>query len=115
VITYQAIQFHNKIGIEKKQARLYYLSQYWTSAVKKIPTVSIGTSSKREYACAISLLQIDQLDPQTVAIRLQKEHQIHAVAIDIHNVKGVRITPNVYTLKKDLDQLVEAISLISKT
>lgn len=111
----QAIQFHNKIGIQKKEARLFHLSRYWTSAVKKLPAVSIGTSSKRKYACAISLLQIDHLKPHTVAARLHKEHQIHAVAIDIQNVRGVRITPNVYTLKKDLDQLIEAISLISKT
>jgi len=111
----QAINFHEKIGIKRKEARLRHLTSYWTNAVESISGVSIGTSAKKEFGCAISLLQINHLSPNTVAQRLYSEFNIHAVAIDIHNVFGVRITPNVYTLKKDLDLLIEAITFISQT
>jgi len=111
----QAIHFHKKIGIKRKEARLFHLSEYWTKAVKNIPGISIGTSTDKKFACAISLLQIAHLSPYKIAHSLQSKYKIHAVAIDIQNVRGVRITPNVYTLKKELDQLIEAISLLSIT
>jgi selenocysteine lyase/cysteine desulfurase len=36
------------------------------------------------------------------------------VAIEWENIKGVRITPNVYTTTKELDVLVEGITQFAK-
>lgn len=109
----QAIEFHLKIGSKRKEARLHHLKHYWASAVNKINGVNIGTSLDPKYSCGIALLQVDHLKPHKVASRLFKEYNIHAVSIDYHNIQGVRITPNVYTLEKDLDYLIQAISDIS--
>jgi selenocysteine lyase/cysteine desulfurase len=38
------------------------------------------------------------------------KYQIFTVAIDYANVQGCRISPNVYTTPKELDQLVKALS-----
>ncbi|HYH14689.1 MAG TPA: aminotransferase, partial [Flavisolibacter sp.] len=40
---------------------------------------------------------------------LFKNHRIHTTSIDWENIHGVRITPNVYTTTKNLDELVEGI------
>ncbi|HET6539217.1 MAG TPA: aminotransferase, partial [Chryseolinea sp.] len=46
---------------------------------------------------------------------LMDKYKIHAVAIDWENIHGVRITPNVYTITKELDLLVEGISAFAKS
>jgi hypothetical protein len=45
---------------------------------------------------------------------LFEKFKIHAVGIDTANIRGVRITPNVYTTTRDLDLLVDAISRFAK-
>ena len=39
----QAIDFHNAIGAERKQARLHYLKRYWADQVKNHPNIQINT------------------------------------------------------------------------
>jgi len=41
---------------------------------------------------------------------LFSNHKIHTTTIDWQNIKGARITPNVYTTIKNLDVLVTGIS-----
>lgn len=113
--TGQAIQFHQMIGSERKQKRLHYLKNYWAERAIQIPGVSIGTSLKPEFGCAIGLLQIQGKTPAQVDSYLFDKHKIHAVGIVWENISGVRITPNTYTLPSDLDILVDGISKLSKT
>ncbi|HAE12728.1 MAG TPA: aminotransferase, partial [Bacteroidetes bacterium] len=40
----QAVDFHMMIGPERKEARLRYLKDYWTSKVKDLPGVFLNTS-----------------------------------------------------------------------
>lgn len=113
--TGQAIQFHQMIGSERKQKRLHYLKNYWAEKALQLPGVSIGTSLKPEFACAIGLLQIKGKTPAQIDSYLFDKHKIHSVGIVWENISGVRITPNTYTLPADLDVLVDAISKLSKT
>jgi selenocysteine lyase/cysteine desulfurase len=55
------------------------------------------------------------IEPEVLSGKLMGEYQIHAVAIKWENISGVRITPHVYTLTRDLDRLVEAVTALSKT
>jgi selenocysteine lyase/cysteine desulfurase len=108
----QAIDFHEMIGGERKEARLHYLKTYWTDAVKQVPGVSIGTSPLPGFGCAIGLLKIEGKEPGEVSEELFQKHRIHTVAINWENIHGVRITPNVYTLTSDLDRLIAAIRVM---
>ena len=113
--TGQAIQFHQMIGSERKQKRLHYLKNYWAERAMQIPGVTIGTSLKPEFGCAIGLLQIQEKTPAQVDSYLFDKHKIHTVGIVWENISGVRITPNTYTLPSDLDILVDGIAKLSKT
>jgi selenocysteine lyase/cysteine desulfurase len=42
-----------------------------------------------------------------------KEFNIFTVAIDYANIHGCRITPNVYTTTKELDQFVVALKTLA--
>ncbi|MDX1478338.1 MAG: aminotransferase class V-fold PLP-dependent enzyme [Saprospiraceae bacterium] len=105
----QAVEFHEMIGSARKQARLQYLKRYWTDAVVDLPGVSIGTSLDPRFGCAIALLEIEGKKPQDVTQFLFRDHKIHTTAINWENIHGVRITPNVYTVRNDLDRLISAI------
>ncbi len=108
-----AVNFHEMIGIKRKQERLHFLKTYWTEKALELPGVSIGTSLMPEYSCGISLLQIKDKNPSDVASFLFTKYKIHSVAINWENIHGVRITPNVYTRLKDLDRLVEALTVFT--
>jgi selenocysteine lyase/cysteine desulfurase len=49
------------------------------------------------------------MPPATLAKILFEKYKIYTVGIDTGNVVGCRITPNVFTTTKELDQLVAAI------
>ena len=53
--------------------------------------------------------------PQQLADKLLKDFKIFTVAIDHPYIKGVRITPHLYTSIADLDKFVEAIKSISNS
>ena len=110
-----AIEFHNMIGIERKQKRLHYLKNYWAEKLMRIPGVRIHTSLKPEYGCAIGLFSIEGKELAKIAHHLQYKHKIHITTIDWENIYGIRITPNVYTLTSDLDRLVRAIEDMLRT
>ncbi len=110
----QAINFHQMIGASRKEKRLHYLKSYWTDKVKDLPNISIGTSQKPEFGCAIALLKVDGKNPGDVGHFLFQDYKIHTVPIKWENINGVRITPNVYTRIEDLDRLVKAITELSK-
>jgi selenocysteine lyase/cysteine desulfurase len=106
----KAIEFHEMIGIERKQQRLQYLKNYWMEKVKEVPGVLLHTSFKPAFGCAIGSVSVKGTDINALSAHLLEKYGIHTVAINWENIHGVRITPNVYTTIKQLDILVEGIT-----
>ena len=104
-----AIDFYNAMGAEKKEARMRYLQQYWTSRVKDLPNIVINTPTENNRSCGIANVGIKGITPSVLEKQLLKEHKIYTVAIDYANVQGCRITPNVFTNLEDLDVFVGAL------
>jgi selenocysteine lyase/cysteine desulfurase len=109
-----AIAFYNTLGPERKEARLRYLQQYWTSRVRNLPNVVLNTPADPARACGIANVGIRGMKPALLAETLLKKYGIFTVAIDYANVQGCRITPNVYTSTSELDALVEALKEMGK-
>jgi selenocysteine lyase/cysteine desulfurase len=108
-----AIDFYNMIGAERKEKRLRYIQQYWTSRVKNIPKIIINTPTDDKRSCGIANVGIAGMTPADLAKRLMDEHKIFTVAIDTANVHGCRITPNVYTTVEELDAFVAALKKLA--
>lgn len=104
-----AVDFHQSIGSARKFARLHYLKNYWAERVKDIPGVRLHTSLKPEYAGAVALFSIDGMKASEVDGHLLNQHKVHTVGIEWENIKGVRVTPHIYTSPRDLDRLVRGI------
>lgn len=111
----KAIDFHEMIGIERKQKRLHYLKNYWMEKVKDLPNVKLNTSMHPKWGCAIGNVGIEGKKPNELDSFLMNNYKVHTVAINWENIIGVRITPNVYTTTKNLDVLVEGIKEFVKS
>lgn len=108
-----AIRFHKMVGADRKEARLRYLQQYWTDKVRSIPKVYLNTPTGNR-ACAIANVGVTGMTPAQLATTLFDEHRIYTVAINTGPVRGVRVTPHLYTTTADLDALVTALTAISR-
>jgi selenocysteine lyase/cysteine desulfurase len=104
-----AIDFYEKIGAVRKEARLRYLQNYWTDKVRHLPNVILNTPADPTRSCAIANVGIKGMKPQNLADTLLRKYKIYTVAIDGANVHGCRITPNLYTTTKELDIFVAAL------
>ncbi len=107
-----AIQFHEKIGIQRKEARLRFLQEYWTKQVRNIKSIMVNTPADTQRACGIANVGVSNLKPAALAKTLLEKYKIWTVAIDYANVQGVRITPHVYTTTDELDVFVKALKSI---
>lgn len=108
-----AIEFYKKIAMVRKEARLRYLQNYWTSRVSEIPNVFFNTPKENKRACAIANVGIKNIKPSELYKTLLDKYKIFTVAIDYAGVQGCRITPNIYTSTIELDLLVKAIKEIA--
>jgi len=109
-----AIDFYNKLGPERKEARLRYLQTYWTSRVRNEKNIVVNTPADPARACGIANVGIKTMKPADVAKSLLDKYKIWTVAIDGQGVQGCRITPNVYTTTAELDTFVNALKEMSK-
>ena len=107
------MDYFEMIGAERKEARMYFLQNYWTSKVRNLPKIMLNTPADANRSCGIANVGIEGISPADLAKRLMTEHKIFTVAIDYANVRGCRITPNVYTTTKELDQFVQALKTLS--
>lgn len=105
-----AIDYHLALGAERKEARMRYLQNYWTSKVRNVPNIVVNTPADPLRSCGIANVGIRNMRPSDLADTLMKKYKIYTVAIDGANVQGCRISPNVYTTLQDLDVLVRALT-----
>ena len=109
-----AIDFHNSIGTDRKAARLRYLKEYWTDQVKDIPEIYFNTSLKKEHSGGISNFGLNNWEPRKLGSTLTNTYQLYNTVITHKDIKGVRISPNVFTSLDELDYLAEVITKLAK-
>jgi len=110
-----AIDYYETLGSERKERRLRYIQRYWTDELRKVDRINVNTPQEIHRSCAIANVGIDGMSPSELSNILFEKYKIWTVAIDGNGVHGCRITPNIYTLKSELDQFIEAMTEIAKT
>lgn len=109
-----ALDYHNAIGAERKEARLRFLTKYWMDQVKDNKALTLNTPTDEERFCGIGNVAINGMNPNAMAGQLLKNHKIWTVAINRPNVKGCRITPNIFTTTDELDEFVLALKKMTQ-
>lgn len=109
-----AVDFHNVIGIKRKEARLRYLKNYWLEKASKLKGAVVCTSLKPQYSCAIGNIGFENWKAGDIDARLYDKQRIHVTSIVLEKINGVRVTPNVYTNMYDLNLLVKGLTDVSE-
>jgi selenocysteine lyase/cysteine desulfurase len=104
-----AVDFHQVIGIQRKESRLRFLKNYWVEKVNQNPKIRLYTSLKPEFSCGLAAFGIEGIKPGDITTQLMKKYKIHTTSMVIDNVEAVRITPHVFTTTYELDRLVTGI------
>jgi selenocysteine lyase/cysteine desulfurase len=105
----EALTFHQGIGIERKAARLRFLRERWTKALRGHKNVTLYTSDDPETSAAIGTVGFRGVDPIKLTEHLFSKHRIIVTPITVDDVSGIRITPNVYTSLEEVDMLSSAL------
>lgn len=110
-----ALRFHNLIGSSRKEQRLRYLKNYWMEKVADYPNIVLNTPKEDQRSCAIGNVGVQGMEPAKLEEVLFEKYKIFTVAINHKDIKGVRVTPHLYTTTKDLDVFVSALQEISSS
>jgi selenocysteine lyase/cysteine desulfurase len=104
-----AIDYYNMVGAERKEARLRYLQNYWTTRVQGTSSIILSTPSDPARVCGIATVGIRNMKPFDLSKVLFEKYKIYTAPIDGSGVHGCRIAPNVYTSTDELDVFVRAL------
>jgi selenocysteine lyase/cysteine desulfurase len=98
-----AIEFHNSIGTERKQARLIFLKNYWIAQMQDVPGINFTVSP--ELTSGICHFSVDGKDMTEMYRKLFNEHNIYTMLYKYENrLSGVRVSPHLFTSLDELDQ-----------
>ncbi len=110
----EALTFHQGIGGERKAARLRYLRDRWAKRLEQVPGVRILTSYDPKQSCGLASFTPGALDVGKLTTYLWDKHKIIVTAIDHPEFKCIRVTPNVYTLAREVDQFADVVTDLMK-
>lgn len=104
-----ALDYLESIGIENKESRLQELKLYWTNLISADKRYEVITDPNR--SCAIASVKTKK---KTAIVKntLLREYNIHVKQSGYKGDTFLRISPNIFTLEKDLDKLFEALDVI---
>ncbi|MDM7921753.1 MAG: aminotransferase class V-fold PLP-dependent enzyme [Pyrinomonadaceae bacterium] len=110
----KAIRFYEKLGSAQKEERMRYLTSYWRSKVEAIDGVRFYTTDARDASCGLGIFDWKGVDLEKVQKRLWEEEKILVQYMSDYAgrdklLKGMRVTPNIYTSTAELDRFIEAL------
>lgn len=108
-----SLDFHELIGARTKYDRLQTLKHYWTSTLQEIERIKWHTDLTDAHSCAVVSFSIRRIKTGELLRQLREEYRIHAKMVITFQGSAIRISPNVFTSKQELDRLVQAIKSIS--
>ena len=118
----EAIAFQQAIGLERKAARLRYLTLRWANELKKNPRIKLHSSLEPGQTWGLAVVSIDGIDSNKLVPYLWDKYRIVITTVGHENTKdpsltyrGLRVTPNIYTPLEEIDTFVEAMQNVLKS
>ena len=108
-----SIDYLKWIGMERKEKRMRFLQRYWSNKLRNVKNVIVNTPLDTDRSCGIGNVGLTNMSPSKMEDLLFEKYKIFTVAIDYANVKGCRISPNIFTTTKELDSFVDAVKELS--
>jgi isopenicillin-N epimerase len=110
--TLQALEFHEQIGAERKFARLRYLKQRWAERLSQLPGARMLVGPEPNQSGAFGTIHFEAMDPGKLSDALLSKYNILVTPISAPSLNGIRVSPNVYTSTREIDQFCNAVAAI---
>jgi isopenicillin-N epimerase len=110
----EALVFHQAIGIERKSARLRYLTDRWAKRLEKNARVKILSSREPNQAWGLANVSLEGINASKAYEFLWSKYRIITAAINHADYNGLRVTPNVYTTLDEIDTFSDAVETLLK-
>ena len=110
----EALAFHQSIGIERRAARMRYLTDRWASRLEKHPRVKILSSRLPDQSWGLANISLQGVDTTKAYETLWSKYRIITAAIKHAEYQGLRVTPNIYTTLQEVDTFGDAIEDVLK-
>ena len=109
-----AIDFNLEIGKKEKSMRLKFLQMRWASELKDHKNIILNTPLGDGQSYGIANVGVKNLHPSKLADKLFDDHNIFTVPIDDdRGIRGVRVSPNLYSTIDDIDKFLDAMLKIA--
>jgi len=109
-----AVDFNLEIGKTEKSQRLKFLQMRWASELKRNKNIILNTPLGEGQSYGIANVGVKNLHPSELADKLFDDHNIFTVPIDDERgIRGVRVSPNLYSTTEDIDKFIEAMLKIA--
>ena len=105
----EAIAFNQNIGIERKAARLRYVTARWANRLGRHPKVKILHNPAPGMSAGIGMFGLAGADPAKLVETLQNKYGIYTALIPHEEYVGIRVTPSVYTNLEEVDYFAGAV------
>jgi len=117
-----ALFFHRAIGIERKAARLHYLTMRWANRLKPQPRIRILSSLKPDETWGLALVGIEGMEAGKIRTFLWDNYRIIVASIargDLpgpqFDYQGIRVTPAICTTIEEIDTFAGAMEALLKS
>jgi len=108
----EALALHEAIGVARKVARLRYLREAWTRRLLATGRVVLRTSLQPGKSVGLATVAVEGIEPKPLAEHLWTKHKILVAPIDHPSVRGLRVSPHVYTSPAEVECFAAAIEAV---
>jgi len=110
-----AIAVHRRLGAARKGARLRYLTAYWrTRAAAALPDARFYTTDAVEAGVGVCTIEVPGIDADRLQRQLRTRHGILVQSMAGNarapEIRGIRVTPNIFTRLAELDRFVVGLT-----
>jgi isopenicillin-N epimerase len=110
----EALAFHQSIGVERRAARMRYLTDRWATRLEKLPRVKILSSRLPNQSWGLANVSLEGIEAGKAYEALWSKYRIITAAIKHAEYQGLRVTPNIYTTLEEIDTFGDAIETLLK-
>jgi len=110
----ESLEFHKMVGREKKAARLELLKNRLAERVLNLPGVTHYSSLDPTLSRAMLVVGMEKAPTVLLAGWLLDKHRIHVTTIVRGGVNGIRISPNIFTTRAEVDRLANVLEGVAR-
>ena len=110
----EALAYHQAIGVDRKAARLRYLTLRWANRVKDNPRIQMHSSLAAGDTYGLANVGIQGIQAADINRFMWDRYRIITTAVTRDDYQGIRVTPNIYTTLEEIDTFSAALDDLLK-